>query len=127
MGLLSDYNAKFASRLELLRAGMEEVMAEAHRELESFNADFIGIYNELHKTLHAEGRSPPAEGRPGRRGKGQGRSAHGFAVRTAQDRPDRVRTDYHTGRDGGRIMIWHAIAVWLLLNALFIVVMWRPK
>ena len=55
MGLLSDYNAKFASRLELLRAGMEEVMAQAHRELESFNEDFIGIYNELHKTLHADG------------------------------------------------------------------------
>jgi len=59
MGLLSEYDQRFASRLELLKANMDKVLADAHKQLEDFNADFIGIYNELHGTLHGAAERPP--------------------------------------------------------------------
>ena len=59
MGLLEQYNQRFASRLELLKTNMEKVVADAHRQIDEFNNEFVEIYNELHGTLHGGGAEPP--------------------------------------------------------------------
>jgi len=59
MGLLEDYNRRFASRLELLKTNMEKVVANAHQQIDEFNNEFVEIYNELHGTLHGGGAEPP--------------------------------------------------------------------